>query len=212
MFLKSVTPRHVVSQTCRAQAARIQEHEKIASLAQLARNVKFFVNGEPLETVTKFKYLGRILSADDSDDGAVNMNITKATKTWFRMHRVLSRDTADHCVMGHFYLAVVQAQLLYGSETWVISKRTVKRLESFHNRCARTIAHRPIRRLPHGTWEYPPTEEVLNICGLSDISTYIARCKTSLLNRYAKPESQIYNLCKHSTPIGSSAHRQMWWT
>jgi hypothetical protein len=55
---------------------------------------------EPIETVTEFKYLGQILSADDSDDGAVNMNITKATKTWFRMHRVLSRDTADHRVMG----------------------------------------------------------------------------------------------------------------
>jgi hypothetical protein len=77
MFLKSVTPTHVVSQTCRAQAACIQECEKVASLAQLARNVKFFVNGEPLETVTEFKYLGRILSADGSDDGAVNMNITK---------------------------------------------------------------------------------------------------------------------------------------
>jgi hypothetical protein len=98
---------------------------------------------EPIKTVTEFKYLGQILSADDSDDGAVNMNITKATKTWFRMHRVLSRDTADHHVMGQFYLAVVQAQLLYGSETWVISKCAVKRLESFHNRCARTIAHRP---------------------------------------------------------------------
>jgi hypothetical protein len=46
MFLKSITPRHVVSQTCRAQATRIQEREKVATLAQLARNVKFFVNGE----------------------------------------------------------------------------------------------------------------------------------------------------------------------
>jgi hypothetical protein len=83
-----------------AQATRVQEREKVASLAQLARNVKFFVNGEPLETVTEFKFLGQILSADDSDDGAVNMNITKATKTWFRMHRVLSHDTVDHRVMG----------------------------------------------------------------------------------------------------------------
>jgi hypothetical protein len=120
--------------------------------------------------------------------------------------------THTHTHMGRFYLAIVQAQLLYGSETWVISKRAVKRLESFHNRCARTIAHRPIRRLPDGTWEYPPTEEVLNMCGLSNISTYIAQRKTRLLNRYAKPESQIYNLCKRSTPVGSSAHRQMWWT
>jgi hypothetical protein len=71
MFLKYVTPRHVVSQTCQAQAAHIQEREKVASLAHLACNVKFFVNGEPLETVTEFKCL-------------------KATsKTWFCMHQIL---------------------------------------------------------------------------------------------------------------------------
>jgi hypothetical protein len=104
--------------------------------------------------------------------------------------------------MARFYLAVIQAKLLYGSETWVLSQHTLKRLESFHNRCAHIIAHHPIHPLPDGTWEYPPTEEVLDFCGLSDISTYIAWHKTRLLNRYAEPESPLYNLCKNSTPIG----------
>ena len=177
MFLKSITPRHVTSQTCRAQAARVQERERVVRLANMARNVKFYVNGEPIESVTEFKYLGQMMSADNSDnadDAAINYNITKATKTWWRMHRILSRDTADSRVMGRFYLAVVQAQLLYGSETWVISQHALKRLESFHRRCARAIAHRHIRQLADGTWEHPPMEEVLDFCGLSDISTYIA--------------------------------------
>jgi hypothetical protein len=60
---------------------------------------------------------------------------------WFRMFCILSHDTADSQVMGHFYLAVVQAKLLYGSETWVLSQRLLKCLESFHNQCARAIVH-----------------------------------------------------------------------
>jgi hypothetical protein len=143
---------------------------------------------------------------------AVNFNITKASKTWYRMYRILSRDTADSRVMAWFYLAVIQAKQLYGSETWVISQCTLKSLELFHNRCDCVIAHHPIHPLPDGTWEYPPTEEVLDFCRLSEISTYIAQHKTRLLNWYAEPESPLYNLCKNSTPIGNGAHHQMWWT
>jgi hypothetical protein len=192
MFVKVVTPRHVAGSWCRIQAARLQERERVARLANMARNIKFYINDTVIENVTEFKYLGWTISADDYDDGAVNFNITKASKTWYSMYQILSRDTADSRVMARFYVAVIQAKLLYGSETWVFSQRTLKRLESFHNqsfhnRCARIIAHRPIHPLPGGTWEYPPTEEVLDFCGLSDISTYIARCKTRLLNRYAEP-------------------------
>ena len=47
--------------------------------------------------------------------------------------------------MAHFYLAVVQAKLLYGSETWVLTEHLLKRLEHFHARCAPSIAHHPIQ-------------------------------------------------------------------
>jgi hypothetical protein len=49
----------------------------------------------PLENVTEYKYLGRPLSADDSDNAAVSLNISKATRTWFGMYRILSSDGAD---------------------------------------------------------------------------------------------------------------------
>jgi hypothetical protein len=76
--------------------------------------------------------------------------------------------------MAGFYLAVVQAKLLYSSETWVLSKHLLKHLESFHNQCACAIAYQAIQRYADGTWEYPPMDEVLDNCGLSDIATYIA--------------------------------------
>jgi hypothetical protein len=186
MFTRSVGPKHFVTKTCRTQTARIEERERVARQAIKTHDIVFYVDGVPIETVTEFKYLGRIISADDHDDAAVSLNIKKASMAWFRMFRILSRDTADSRVMGCFYLAVVQAKLLYGSETWVLSQRLLKHLESFHNRCARAIAHRPIQRHADGTWEHPPTNEVLNDCGLSDINTYIARRKTRLLMHYAR--------------------------
>ena len=160
---------------------------------------------------TYIHYLGRILSADDRDEAAVSYNIKKASNAWFGMYRILSADGADALTMARFYLAVVQAKLLFGSETWVLSERALGRLERFHARCARYLTRRHIRPLPDGTWLCPPTNEVLDQCGLSPIATYIAKRKTTLLNNYAIPSSSLYRQCITSTPIGSGARRQMWW-
>ena len=212
MFTRSVGPKHFATSTCHTLAARVQDRERVARQAVEAKNVVFYVDGVTIKTVSEFKYLGRIMSADDRDDAAVSYNIKKASQAWFGMYRILSRDGADSRVMARFYLAVVQAKLLFGSETWVLSERLLQRLERFHARCARGIAHRHIRRLATGTWEHPPTNEVLEKCGLSPISTYIARRKTRLLHRYAENDSILYRHCITSTPVGSGVHRQMWWT
>ena len=83
--------------------------------------------------------LGRILSADHKDDAAVSYNIKKASNAWFGMYRILSADGANAHVMARFYLAIIQAKLLFGSETWVLSQKALGRLEQFHARCARYI-------------------------------------------------------------------------
>jgi DNA-directed RNA polymerase subunit RPC12/RpoP len=212
MFVPKLGPRHFATKACQTQSARVQEKERIDRQANMARNVVFYVDGTPIDNVTEYKYLGRIMSADDQDTAAVSFNIKKASKAWFQMYHILSRQTADPRVMARFYLAVVQAKLLYGAETWVLSQSLLRRLESFHARCARTLAHRPIHRNADGTWEHPHTDEVLERCGLSPISTYIAKRKTRLLESYATTESQLYTICIESTPIGSGSHRQMWWT
>jgi len=213
MFVPNVGPKHFATKACRTQAGRHVERDQLARLAMEATNLVFYVGDVPLKNVTEFKYLGRPLSADDTDNAAVSYNLSKATHTWFGMYHVLSSDGADSRTMARFYLAVVQAQLLYGSETWVLSGHLLDRLERFHARCARFMAHRHIRRLSDGTWVHPPTSEVLDFCGLSTIATYIAKRKTTLLNRYAQPHSAAtYRRCISSTPVGSGARHQMWWT
>jgi hypothetical protein len=128
------------------------------------------------------------------------------------MSPILRADNASPKVMARFYMAVVQAILLYGSESWVISKGSLRRLETFHARCARHMAHRHICKLPDGTWEHPPTAEVLDLCGLSPISTYIAARKTTLLTSYAREHSSLYQQCLGSVPLGSYRTNQCWWS
>ena len=92
---------------------------------------------EPLENVTAFRYLGRVLTAGDDDWLVVVGNLEKARKSWGRLSRILSREGADPKVSGSFYKAVAQAVLLFGAETWVPNPRMERALDSFHCRVAR---------------------------------------------------------------------------
>ena len=83
----------------------------------------FEAYGAPIESVTVFKYLGRILTATDYDWPEVVGNLGKARRSWVQLSRVLIREVSDPKVSMAFYIAVTQAVLLFGLETWVLTAR-----------------------------------------------------------------------------------------
>ena len=61
-----------------------------------------------MEAVSKFRYLGRLLTATDDDWLAVAGNIKKAQRSWGRLARVIVREGADPKVSRTFYIDVTQ--------------------------------------------------------------------------------------------------------
>jgi hypothetical protein len=112
------------------------------------------VNGVPIEQVKEFKYLGRIIRQDDNDLSAVEWNLKQARQEWGSIRRLLLKKSASPKTMAKFYKAIVQSVLLYGSESWVLSVHSKRKLESFHRRCARCITGRHI---------HPNEEGILDI-------------------------------------------------
>jgi len=203
-----LTASHTQSQTCQAGAARF-ESRRLEIAQRAARHTVFTVHGNPIETVHSFRYLGRMVCSDDNDWLAISTNLKKARAQWSMISRILSRDSANYNIMGYFYKAIVQSVLLYGSETWVPTRRMILMLESFHNQCARSITRRFIRQNADGTWTYPDTASTLEAASLFPITTYIARRRQSILP-YATSRS-IYRKCFRSSPLASNAHQQVWW-
>ena len=74
----------------------------------------FHVYGKPMEAVSEFRYLWRLLTATDDDWPAVAGNIRKAQVSWGRLARVLGREGADPKVSWSFYTAMTQQVLLFG--------------------------------------------------------------------------------------------------
>ena len=94
--------------------------------------MKFYVKGKEIERVRHFRYLGRILTEDDNDTPCIDFNLKKARGQWNSIAKILKREGANAKCMARFYITVVQSVLLYGADSWTVSKRDHNKLQSFH--------------------------------------------------------------------------------
>jgi hypothetical protein len=177
---------------------------------QSTTDMPFYVDDKAINTVDCFKYLGRWLDENDNDLTAVRANIKKARDRWARFSRVLFREGADMRTMGIFYKTIVLAVLLYGAETWTLTQRQVKILESFHRQCARSITGRWISCDADGIWTCPDTETTLELAGLLPIAYYIGKRRNKLLLKFAKDRAS-YRRCMRTSCTPRTAHKILWW-
>jgi hypothetical protein len=110
----------------------------------LAIRQLFTIHDQVLKWVDVYKYLGHLLSQDDDDVQAVRAQICKACTTWACVGNMLQAHNAALTISALFYKVVVQSVLLNGSETWVLTKMVLARLEGFHIRAAYKMAKRHI--------------------------------------------------------------------
>ncbi len=97
---------------------------------------QFDIDGDILECVEVFKYLGRMLSMPDEDRPAVQEQLHKARASWNRIARVIYGKNASPHVCGKFFKSIVQSILLYCSETWNLIPSLLARLGEFQLCCA----------------------------------------------------------------------------
>jgi hypothetical protein len=78
--------------------------------------------------------------------------------------------------MAKFYLAALQAVLLYGAaDTWVVSQLAIKWLRSFHHRCAWYITRQNIWKDDDDKWICPASAELLEQAGLKTKDKYTSQ-------------------------------------
>ena len=100
-----------------------------------------------MENVPTFQYRGRTLDQTDDDCPAVRQNIMRSRSVWGRLGKLLLREGAEKKLLESFYRAVVQAILLYGSETWVLLESMANRIEGTHVEFLRMITGKRAKQL-----------------------------------------------------------------
>jgi len=95
----------------------------------------FLVEGNALNLVSHFKYLGGFLSRDCTIDYEINHRIGQANRSYGRFRsRVFENHNISLKTKIDVYKVVCLSALLYGSETWVLYRKHLKKLETFHIR------------------------------------------------------------------------------
>ena len=79
-----------------------------------------------------FKNLGRILHKMYKKWLEFLRKIWRARQVWGRLGKLLSRYGVDPIILEKYYRAVVQAVLLFGSETWVLTAEIMQNIEGVH--------------------------------------------------------------------------------
>ena len=63
-----------------------QKNEELQDKQVMADKIKFYIQGEEIERVREFKYLGRILTDNDDDTKCIDSALAKTRRQW-KNHR-----------------------------------------------------------------------------------------------------------------------------
>ena len=205
---KALNGRHLGTAQCAKGAER--KRRQLAE-TETRENLEraFSAYGQPMETVTEFRYLGRILTATDDNWPAAAGNIKKARRSWEQLARVLGREGADPKVSRTFYIAVTQQVLLFGAETWVLTKNMELSLDDFQGRVARKLTGIQPRRGRDGFWFYPSLAWATKEAGIVGIQTSILRRKNTVAQFIAT--RPILDLCEKAIRWPSARVPRRWW-
>ena len=127
------------------------------------------------------------------------------------MEKILKREGADPFQMGRFYIAVVQAVLLYGAESWTISLRELEALERFQKKAMRYMTGRHIQKDSSGVWHYPEHGEMMRMCGMKPMSHYIRKRRGTLRVYFQDYKLELLREVEKIGPPARAANKILWW-
>ena len=93
------------------------------------------LEGEGLEEVELFRYLGSIVETRGGTEADVNTRISKARAAFHILRNVWKSRVIGKTTKIRLFNANVKSVLLYGAEPWRMNNTTLKRFQTFVNQC-----------------------------------------------------------------------------
>ena len=144
------------------------------------------VDGNKLNSVLEFTYLGSTISSNGCIDDEIQRRMAKASASFGRLHqRLWNNQHVSMHVKGKIYRAIVLSTLLYGAEAWTVYRRQVKKLHAFMMRHLRSIM-----RI---TWMDKVTnKDILERTGLPSMEDLLIRKNLMRMSPDRLPKNVLY--------------------
>ena len=147
---------------------------------------KITVDGQQLQAVDQFTYLGSTLSREVVIDTEVNQRIAKASSAFGRLRKnVWDRRGISKNTKLKIYKAIVLPALLYACQSWTVYVRHAKLLNRCHLNCLRKILRIHWR-------DMVPDTEVLSRSNQTTVHTMLLGAQTRWAGHVSRmPDSRL---------------------
>ncbi|KAI5751137.1 hypothetical protein M8J77_004668 [Diaphorina citri] len=104
---------------------------KVMKISKNESNINIKLEGQQLEQITSFKYLGAIVNSNGSSTEEIKSRTGMAKSSYKKVRNLLTARKIPVSLRVRFAKCYVWSVLLYGCESWIIRRREEKYLESF---------------------------------------------------------------------------------
>ena len=101
-------------------------------------NTEIKVNGQKLESVASFKYLGSVIN-DEGSKPEILSRIAQTTEALTRLKPVWNDRSKSHSSKIRLMRALVTSIFLYTCEPWTLTAELQRRIQAMEMRCYRKI-------------------------------------------------------------------------
>ncbi|WP_440994831.1 hypothetical protein [Cysteiniphilum litorale] len=109
------------------------------------------IDGETLEEVDEYIYLGQIIKLEKDHDSEIKRCITIGWKA-FGMNRDVLKSTLPMCLKRKIYNSCIIPAMTYGCETWKLTKRSENQLRITQRAMERAMLGITLRDRKRSTW------------------------------------------------------------
>ncbi|KAI8482431.1 hypothetical protein Bbelb_398270 [Branchiostoma belcheri] len=102
-------------------------------------DTEVIINGDTIGKVEQAKYLGAIVTKEAGHRTEITTRITKFSQQAAALHPILRDKIVSLEVKRTIFNTILKPILLYGSESWVLTKKDLSRLEAAEMRVVRTM-------------------------------------------------------------------------
>ena len=107
--------------------------------SRIAPGSTILMNGERLEEVKSFKYLGWIISSEGDSTEEIRTRINLSTSVIAKLKKIWSNNNIKTATKIRLYKSLVVSVLTYGCESWTLKTESERRIGASEIKCFRRI-------------------------------------------------------------------------
>ena len=111
----------------------------LVNSAQPTPSTKIVMNGEELEEVETFKYLGALINKEGTSTQEIKARLAIALSAMSKLTRIWKSANIETTTKIKLYKSLITSIALYGCESWTLTADTERRIQAFEFKCLRRI-------------------------------------------------------------------------